>query len=45
MTTLTLTEQEEYIVILGVFELIRGGELTEAGLAAVDSLGEKLGIE
>lgn len=45
MTTITLTEQEECIVIAGVLELIRGGELTEAGYEAVDSLGEKLGID
>lgn len=45
MTTITLTEQEEYIVIRGVIELIRGGELSEAGIAVVDSLGEKLGID
>ena len=45
MTTITLTEQEEYIVIAGVLELIRGGKLTEDGYAVVDSLGEKLGIE
>ena len=45
MTTITLTEQEECIVIAGVLELIRGGKLTEAGFAVVDSLGDKLGID
>ena len=45
MTTITLTEQEECIVIAGVLELISGGKLTEDGYAVVDSLGEKLGID
>lgn len=44
-TTITLTDQEKYIVIAGIIELLKNDLLTPDGVDVVDSLRWKLGIE